>query len=572
MGAGHLDVFVRGMDNALWHRWYQGGWSDRESLGGALNSDPGVVCWGSGRVDVFARGNTDTLSHIWYEGAWSAWEELGAPGAAEPAGPLYLEGDHVLEDVADPDLFYFAQDIHGYIYGGVTGGSAEDLTLKPVRAQWEGRNYLYLQRASEPHVFFYLPDAFKLARDPDPPHKPLLRVWIRPGTLDEVQVNLDYMAVPSVDSERLAGTADQLREEVEDTLPEGVSAPVYEPLPVSSQNVTFRLMLPRAENGSTANEVQTEALIDVTSSITGSISRSLSGFESIFDALLSSSTSAVVFQGTIEATGLGGDRPEVIPFTARLNDLVGPPLDVAHSLQPRTVDVTLTNAIESPVRVRELAAAIEYGDSTGDAEIVEVTPALPADLQPGGTLELVVRPVPAASGRITGVRIDQTEVDVRPDKEKIWDAILDDSVEPSYDRPITVVATYVFQAQAEATDPIQAVVVDFDRGNAIELTAAEPEGEGKVAVPVADIILRNEQESSYRYRLQVARRSGSVARDTDSREDDIDRLLLSVDELPRSSAAREEESGGAGEEEDAGRAEEEAGGAEEGAAGDREPA
>ena len=215
--------------------------------------------------------------------------------------------------------------------------------------------------------------------------------------------------------------------------------------------------------------------------------------------------------------------------------------------------MTLTNAIESPVRVRELAAAIEYGDSTGDAEVVEVTPALPADLQPGGTLELVVRPIPAASGRITGVRIDQTEVDVRPDKEKIWDAILDDSVEPSYDRPITVVATYVFQAQAEATDPIQAVVVDFDRGNAIELTAAEPEGEGKVAVPVADIILRNEQESSYRYRLQVARRSGSVARDTDSREDDIDRLLLSVDELPRSSAAREEESGGAGEEEDAGR-------------------
>ena len=198
----------------------------------------------------------------------------------------------------------------------MTGGSAEDLTLKPVRPQWEGRNYLYLQRASEPHVFFYLPDAFKLARDPDPPHKPLLRVWIRPGTLDEVQVDLDYMAVPSVDSERLAGTADQLREEVGHASRGRLGAHL-EPLPVSSQNVTFRLMLPRAENGSTANEVQTEALIDVTSSITGSISRSLSGFESIFDALLSSSTSAVVFQGTIEATGLGGDRPEVIPFAAR---------------------------------------------------------------------------------------------------------------------------------------------------------------------------------------------------------------------------------------------------------------
>ena len=53
---GRLDVFARGTDNALWHKWYDGGWLDWESLGGVIASDPSAVSWGHGRIDVFARG------------------------------------------------------------------------------------------------------------------------------------------------------------------------------------------------------------------------------------------------------------------------------------------------------------------------------------------------------------------------------------------------------------------------------------------------------------------------------------------------------------------------------------
>ncbi|MFL5707248.1 MAG: hypothetical protein ACJ8AG_31165, partial [Ktedonobacteraceae bacterium] len=73
-GPGRLDVFVRGSDNTLQHIWYDGTLHSWESLGGALTSSPAVVSWGSGRIDVFARDTNNILQHKWYEGAWSDWE------------------------------------------------------------------------------------------------------------------------------------------------------------------------------------------------------------------------------------------------------------------------------------------------------------------------------------------------------------------------------------------------------------------------------------------------------------------------------------------------------------------
>jgi peptidoglycan hydrolase-like protein with peptidoglycan-binding domain len=64
--AGRLDCFVRGTDNALWHKWFSGGWSGWESLGGVLTSDPAAVSWGASRIDVFARGTDNALWHKWF--------------------------------------------------------------------------------------------------------------------------------------------------------------------------------------------------------------------------------------------------------------------------------------------------------------------------------------------------------------------------------------------------------------------------------------------------------------------------------------------------------------------------
>ena len=97
---GRLDVFARGTDSQLWHRFYAGGWSSWEPLGGVLASSPGGVSWGPNRIDVFCRG-TDTAGavwHKWWDGAtWNGWESLSAGGtisqgpAATSRGPGDLE-------------------------------------------------------------------------------------------------------------------------------------------------------------------------------------------------------------------------------------------------------------------------------------------------------------------------------------------------------------------------------------------------------------------------------------------------------------------------------------------------
>jgi len=90
--SGRLDIFVRGTDNRLWHKWYSGSWSGWESLGGILTSDPAAVSWASGRIDVFVRGTDNALWHKWYNGSWSGWESLGGVLTSSPGVSSWASG------------------------------------------------------------------------------------------------------------------------------------------------------------------------------------------------------------------------------------------------------------------------------------------------------------------------------------------------------------------------------------------------------------------------------------------------------------------------------------------------
>jgi hypothetical protein len=56
-------VFVRGTNTHPMHRAYSGGWSGWEDLGGELaaGSSPAAVSWGANRIDVFIRGLDNEL-------------------------------------------------------------------------------------------------------------------------------------------------------------------------------------------------------------------------------------------------------------------------------------------------------------------------------------------------------------------------------------------------------------------------------------------------------------------------------------------------------------------------------
>lgn len=73
-----MEVFVRGLDGALWHIWHiwqvapSSGWSGWESLGGGI-SDPVVGSNADGRMEVFARGLDGGLWHLWQSAPSNGW-------------------------------------------------------------------------------------------------------------------------------------------------------------------------------------------------------------------------------------------------------------------------------------------------------------------------------------------------------------------------------------------------------------------------------------------------------------------------------------------------------------------
>jgi glucose/arabinose dehydrogenase len=69
--AGRLDVFVKGVDGQLWHKWFDGGWSGWEALGGGLDGAPAAASWSAGRLDVFVKGVDGQLWHKWFDGGWN---------------------------------------------------------------------------------------------------------------------------------------------------------------------------------------------------------------------------------------------------------------------------------------------------------------------------------------------------------------------------------------------------------------------------------------------------------------------------------------------------------------------
>jgi spore germination protein YaaH len=85
-GPNHLDAFIRGTDNVLWHRSWDGTtWQPWESLGGILTSAPAAISWGPNRIDVFVRGTDNALWRRSWDGtAWSSWSSLGGVLSSAP--------------------------------------------------------------------------------------------------------------------------------------------------------------------------------------------------------------------------------------------------------------------------------------------------------------------------------------------------------------------------------------------------------------------------------------------------------------------------------------------------------
>jgi repeat uncharacterized protein DUF346 len=92
-----IHIVGRTSNDSVTHWWYDGSWHSGENLGGIIVGDPDISSWGAGRIDVFARGGNDYLHHKWYvEGSgWSSWENLGGPLLSSGPGAVSWGVDRI---------------------------------------------------------------------------------------------------------------------------------------------------------------------------------------------------------------------------------------------------------------------------------------------------------------------------------------------------------------------------------------------------------------------------------------------------------------------------------------------
>jgi len=421
-----------------------------------------------------------------------------------PSGQFYRKATRVLDDVKKP--FFFDLNLHGYVFRDVSGGSTQG--PRYIRHEVDGKSYY--QEDARRYIFYFLPDSFKLARRPQSPHVPFMSVRFEStdGQAEHTQVTLDYFAAPYVNPDRLYAAAEKLKPQMPAALPPGSSGPVFIPLLPDDSSLTFLLGLPRADIG-TGPFQERKVLVDLRTGLMDSVKMPLNpDFQSVWDAMASAAGGAL-FRGEV-AVALG-DVTEKIPFIGRMNDMVGDLFDYTETPDQSSggIKATLSNAIESKLKINGLKAKLSRGDAVVDANINGLT--MPKELGPGEQLTLDVTPVSALSGSgALDAVFDLGKVEVIPDEIGILNAMTLGKM-PEYSKPITIVTfADTYEAPPDPNDQVLEVAVQIERGDAVRLSAKKTETVASVRFPLSDVIVSNEKIAAgeYRYRVTAVRKSG----------------------------------------------------------------
>jgi hypothetical protein len=420
--------------------------------------------------------------------------------------PQFREVTRVLDVESDRTPFVFPPGLHPYIFSSITGNNT---TFKPTLQQVNGHSYY--QDPVERHVFYYLPDSFKLVRRPESPHHPLLSIQFQPvGESEDVRVTIGYWAYPYVDAARLEAAATELVNKIPSPMPAGVTGVVYQPLVAS--NPRLYLGLPQSD-GSLAYQERPEVLVELRTGFRDSRTLSLGEFQSVYDAIFNPTTQ--LFQGQVQVSFPDGQHTEIIPFVAQMNDLVGEKFDYSKEvdLATGTIRATLKNAIESPIRINQLTTKIVHDNAQANGVISLLSAPLPAVLQPGDLLSFTVTPASAIAGSSPPqVVFDLSAVDVLADSKAIWDKIVLPQSTMTYKRPISVNTT-----KSTFGDRIDVISVDLKLGTTINFTRdlpLDPNGvKTSVVTPIRDLILHETDTGLYEYRSLVILSDGTRVED-----------------------------------------------------------
>ncbi len=437
---------------------------------------------------------------------------------------LYRQTTRMLEVVIPVDL---PQDLHGYIYKGIINTpNNQQLGLIRHELNFEGNSHVYYQDQAQPHKFYYLPDSYKIARLSESPHYPFMSISFESvdRSLDTMQATLVYVAAPFVDARRFAHASANLRSLVTNAVEPDLQL-------LSTTSTKFRLALPRKNTSGGLFQDRPGASVDVKHGIQDAITLPLDEFQGIYDSLFSTSAVAL-FKGEV-IVDVGFGDPEEIEFIANMDDLAGEIFDYHAGVQDATtgsITVTLRNAIESPVIIKNLSATMK-GRLTGEVATTLQNFNPPSPIKPLEEVKFTVVPV-ATAGDTWSNPVFDIKVDVVPDKEAVYNAILDPNTLAVYNKEITVTMfSESFAAPSnQPANQLKAVVVDFEHGKSVDLSNEKLVSSTKVGLPLNDFILNRESTASFRYRVSAIRLSGTTKSDWHSA--DSDRLFITNNEIP----------------------------------------
>lgn len=410
------------------------------------------------------------------------------------------------ETTLTPDPFVLDPGMHAYVFAALAGPPPAPSSGGLIRHRETYRSLVhsYFQDDIAQNRIYFLPDEFRLARHTGPYRPPMVTVRVQSQGADTIdsEVTLDYVMAPYVDPERIAQAAQQIAAST------GRNAADLTFQPYLTDRISFTVTRP-----STAGrviETRPTSPLMLQEPVVDTLVMNVTDFQIAFDAMLGQTASIV---GGEIGISVEGWAVETRRFAADFAQLLGATLDLSTTpTGDHSATLDFTQAIESPLAFHGTRVAVSRDGATVAASGLET---IHADLAPGATISAAISyPALPGTGPVQVALLGSGPV--RPDGEAIMDAILDRAA-LDYFRLIEVRSVPSFfraPTGAPQEDAIVAIMVAFEGGDTVTLTADAPIGTARIDYPFSKVILRQMvDDGSYQYTKTIIRADGRQTRD-----------------------------------------------------------
>ena len=194
------------------------------------------------------------------------------------------------------------------------------------------------------------------------------------------------------------------------------------------------------------------------------------------------------------------------------------------------IEASFRNVIESPLRIRQMEVTLRSGNRTTAARVEGLT--LPLDLAAGQKAAFDLQPAtPLGATDEAEAQFDLREVEVVPDRDAIWNAVLETAAQPQYVRRIGVrTVADLFRGPEPRVSLIR---VNLRRGGgpivSADLTEQQLSAEALLSSPLRDYVLGRADPGVFEYQVLAVR--GGMRPPTSAWRESSTNLIITTEDL-----------------------------------------